>query len=64
MGPLLHAPVRRRFWLQPFGLARVLAQRPPALGERSYGAETGVMRRRSICYCGGMGAVPASGPAA
>ena len=42
---LLHAPVRRRFWLQPFGLARVLAQRPPALGERSYGAETGVMRR-------------------
>ena len=22
---LLHAPVRRRFWLQPFGLARVLA---------------------------------------
>jgi len=24
-GPLLHAPVRRRFWLQPFGLARVLA---------------------------------------
>ena len=25
-GPLLHAPVRRRFWLQPFGLARVLAQ--------------------------------------
>jgi len=25
MGPLLHAAVRRRFWLQPFGLARVLA---------------------------------------
>jgi len=24
-GPLLHAAVRRRFWLQPFGLARVLA---------------------------------------
>ena len=24
-GPLLHAAVRRRFWLQPFGLARVFA---------------------------------------
>ena len=24
-GPLLQAAVRRRFWLQPFGLARVLA---------------------------------------
>jgi len=25
-GPLLHAPARRRFWPQPGGLARVLAQ--------------------------------------
>jgi len=25
VGPLLRAAVRRRFWLQPFGLARVLA---------------------------------------
>src|SRR4051812_37948820 len=27
-GPLLHAAVRRRFWLQPFGLARVFAHSP------------------------------------
>ena len=37
---------------------------PPALGERSFGAETRSMRRRHRTTIGDTGVVPASGPAA
>ena len=62
-GPLLHAAVRRRFWLQPFGLARVLACSPrlSAKGFCCWGGDGGRMAHiHSVVY----GAVPANGPAA
>ena len=62
-GPLLHAAVRRRFWLQPFGLARVLACSPrlTAKGFCCWGGDGG---RMAHIYSGVYGTVPASGPAA
>ena len=60
-GPLLHAPVRRRSWLQPFGLARVLARCSPVLGERSFGAETGSMRCRTSLLPGARAPFPQAG---
>jgi len=62
-GPVLHAAVRRRFWLQPFGLARVLACSPrlSANGFCCWGGDGG---RMAHIYSGVYGTVPASGPAA
>src|SRR5450631_1486730 len=62
-GPLLDAAVRRRFWLQPFGLARVLAHCPrlTANGFCSWGGDGG---RKAQLQHGGSGTVPANGPAA
>src|SRR5882757_3939792 len=63
MGPLLHAAVRRRFWLQPFGLERVLACSPrlSANGFCSGGGDGG---RMAQLQSGVYGTVPANGPAA
>src|SRR5450631_4074840 len=62
-GPLLDAAVRRRFWLQPFGLARVLACSPrlTAKGICSWGGDGG---QGAQVHSGGYVAVPANGPAA
>jgi hypothetical protein len=60
---LLRAAVRRRFWLQPFGLARVLACSPrlSAQGFCCWGGDGGqVAHVHSVGY----GTVPANGPAA
>src|ERR1700716_2264001 len=53
----------RRFWLQPFGLARVLACSPrlSAKGFFCWGGDGG---RMAHIYSGVYGAVPANGPAA
>ena len=62
-GPLLHATVRRRFWLQPFGLARVLAcsSRLSAKGLCLWGGDGSRAAQRDH---GSHVTVPASGPAA
>ena len=62
-GPLFHAAVRRRFWLQPFGLARVLAcsSRLSAKGFCPWGGDGD---RMAHMYSGVYGTVPANGPAA
>ena len=62
-GPLLHAAVRRRFWLQPFGLARVLACSPrlTAKGSCYWGGDGGQVAQ---VESGRYGTVPADGPAA
>jgi len=62
-GPLLHAAVRRRFWLQPFGLARVLAcsSRISAKGFCLWGGDGSHAARR---ISGSYVTVPANGPAA
>src|SRR5476649_1385446 len=54
---------QRRFWLQPFGLARVLACSPrlSANGFCSWGGDGG---RMAHMHSVGYGAVPANGPAA
>src|SRR5258706_7238360 len=53
----------RRFWLQPFGLARVLACSPrlSAKGFCSWGGDGG---RAAQVHSGVHGTVPANGPAA
>src|SRR5258706_12066025 len=53
----------RRFWLQPFGLARVLACSPwlSAKGFCCWGGDGGLMAQ---FLSGGYGTVPANGPAA
>src|SRR5258706_362670 len=54
---------QRRFWLQPFGLARVLAGSPrlSANGFCSWGGDGG---RAAQVHSGSYGTVPANGPAA
>src|SRR5438045_1929235 len=54
---------QRRFWQQPFGLARVFARCPrlTAKGFCSWGGDGGLEAQRKS---GGTGTVPASGPAA
>src|SRR5258706_4095269 len=54
---------QRRFWRQPFGLARVLACSPrlTANGFCSWGGDGG---RAAQVHSGGYGTVPANGPAA
>src|SRR5215203_5042765 len=62
-GPLLRAAVRRRFWLQPFGLARVLAcsSRFAAKGFCIWGGDGSRAAHRDH---GSHVTVPANGPAA
>ena len=60
---LLHAAVRRRFWLQPFGLARVLA-RSPRLSAKGFCRWGGDGDREAHIHSVDLGAVPANGPAA
>ena len=62
-GPLFHAAVRRRFWLQPSGLARVFAcsSRISAKGSCCWGGDGSHAAHRDH---GSYVAVPANGPAA
>ena len=62
-GPLLHAAVRRRFWLQPFGLARVLAH-SPRLSAKGFCRWGGDGDQEAQLRSVDPGTVPANGPAA
>ena len=60
---LFRAAVRRRFWLQPFGLARVFA-RSPRLSAKGFCLWGGDGDHEAHIHSVDLGAVPANGPAA